>query len=1138
MNNYRVMNNLGGWLVFLAAFITYFLTMEPTSSFWDCGEFIASSYKLQVGHPPGAPLFLMLGRLFSLMAGGDVSKVGYWINMVSVVSSALTIAFLFWTISILARKIITRMGGPEDPQSFSSAQKLVVWCSALIGSLAYTFSDTFWFSAVEAEVYATSSLFTAVVFWAMLRWDLEADKPHADRWLVLIAYLMGLSIGVHLLNLLTIPALAFIYYFRRYKTSTLGIIATLFIGVFFLYFIQYGIIPGYVRGAAAFEKLFVNSFHLPVFSGLAIFTLFVFGSITLGLFMARRSNIPLIVYLLCTFIFWFFMSGSWFISILFVAVYVGAYFAVGKNKFHAFVLACTGIVPGIIVWNGIMKDKTIDRFAGIHNVNSTMNFLLMSFAVLILGFSSYAMIIIRSNANTPMDENNPADTYSLLSYLNREQYGSQPLFYGPYYNATLDNKQSYKDKGPVIVLAYSVYDNKGKRVTYFSDNIEAQAYLKKEEGKNLSLKTEYIEVDRKREPNYAKGMTIFPRMWSGQDPRHVQGYKMWANIKGEPDFIENLVFFYRYHVNHMYVRYFLWNFAGRQDDEQNADDSPLHGNWQSGIGFIDEMFTGAKSSNLPEEAKDNKGRNHYYFLPLILGLIGAFFHFKKDARNFLIVGMLFFLTGLAIVIYLNQVPFQPRERDYAYAGSFYAFCIWIGLGVLALYSWIEQKAVSVSKPVLVGGITLVSALAVPVLLAAENWDDHDRKQRYTASDFAFNYLNSCEKDAVIFTNGDNDTFPLWYLQEVENVRTDIRVVNLSLLNTDWYIDQMKRAAYDGKPVEFDMRQDQYRAGLREQVIMDKDNPNYYTLDQHFEWILREDGRNQMDLGGGTKLYYLRSNKFIIPIDSAKVASNGSVPKGKEDRILKEIRFEIKRSYIMKSDLMILNLLKNFNWDRPVYFAVTIGQDFLGLEDYFQLEGLAYRLVPYKANATRPDIGEINTDRMYNNMMTQFKWGNMESPATYLDETNRNMIYNMRNNFARLANQLIREDKKERAIEVLDKAAELMPDTKIPYNEYNIYMVDAYIEAGAYDKAEAMLNRMRERAEQDINYLGQYTGSAAKQISYDKERAQGKYDVYGQLQRKLDLMKNSKGNPLPVEGAGPEAKPAGTDTPKANAPAGR
>lgn len=1117
MYNYRVLNNLGGWLVFLAAFITYFLTMEPTSSFWDCGEFIAASYKLQVGHPPGAPLYLMIGRVFSFLAGGDPVKAAYWINMVSVVSSALTIAFLFWTITLIARKLIRHKSGQNNPQDYTPLQTWSIFAAALIGSLAYTWSDTFWFSAVEAEVYATSSLFTAVVFWAMLRWEAEADQPHADRWLILIAYLMGLSIGVHLLNLLTIPALAFIYYFRRYKSTTWGILATFIIGVFFLYFIQYGIIPGYVRASAVLESLFVNKLGLDVFTGLAFFTVYIFASLTIGLFYASKNNIPLAVYANLSFLSAFILTGKISLSLVAVALFIVIYFYFGKNSFKSFIYAATGIIPGYIIWKGLMADKSNDLFADKQNKYTTMHFVLMSTIVILLGFSSYSMIIIRSNANVPMDENNPADVYSLLSYLNREQYGSQPLFYGPYYNAQVDPKENYKDKGPVMALAYSIYDANGTRITYFSDNLEAQEFLNSDANKGYSLKVEYIEIDRKKEPNYVKNTTLFPRMWSGQDQRHVSGYKSWGNVKGNPDFIENITFFLRYHVNHMYIRYLYWNFVGRQSDEQNADGNNLNGNWQSGIGFIDGIFTGAKSTNLPEDMASNKGRNHYFFLPLLLGILGAVYHYRESKRSFLIVAMLFFLTGLAIVIYLNQVPYQPRERDYAYAGSFYAFAIWIGLGLMGLFNWLGAKTKKEGLPLL-AGTTLVTALAVPVLLVSQNWDDHNRQNRYTAPDFAFNYLNSTDKDAILFTNGDNDTFPLWFLQEVEGVRTDVRVVNLSLLNTDWYIDQMKRAAYDGKSVEFDMRQDQYRAGSREQIIMDRENPNYYTLDQHFDWILKDDGSNQMNLGGGAKLYYLRSNKFIIPIDSAKVAANGSVPKGMEHRILKEIRFEIKRPYIMKSDLMILNLLKNFNWERPIYFAVTIGQDFMGLEEYFQLEGLAYRFVPYKADAQKPDIGEVNSDAMYTNLMTKFKWGNMEKDDVYLDETNRNMIYNMRNNFARLANQLIKENKKERAIEVLDYAAAIMPDHKIPFNEYNIYMVDAYFEAGAYEKGEAMLNRMKERVEQEIVYLNQFSGQRAKNLSYEKERAMGKQSVYGQLTQKLDYLKTLKNNPMQLEDA--------------------
>lgn len=1114
MMNYRFWNNLLGWAAFLVAFFTYFSTMEPTTSFWDCGEFIASSYKLQVGHPPGAPLFLMMGRFFALFAS-DPTEVAYWINMVSVLSSALTIAFLFWTITILARKFTTKSTGVSNPDELSLGAKIAVLGSGFIGALAYTFSDTFWFSAVEAEVYATSSLFTALVFWAMLRWDETADEPHADRWLVLIAYLMGLSIGVHLLNLLTIPALAFVYYFRRFKPSVLGIIGTLFIGVFFLLFVQYGIIPGFVKRAASFEWVFTNWFGLPFYSGFIVYFLLITGFVVFGLWATTKKDASILVYILATVVFYVIFFNSLWWLLLAAAIFVTT-FLISKNKFLAFLLSVTFVVPGLILWFGIYHDKNNDLFAnkGWYSASSTMNLMISFFTVILLGYTSYAMIIIRSNANTPMDENNPADMYSLLSYLNREQYGSQPLFIGPYYDAEV---KGYKKTGDIVVSAYTVMEG-NKRVNFFTEKLEAEEFIRKakEEGKNYTMGQKYLAIDEKKEPEYdIKRSTIFPRMWSSQS-HHVKQYKAWGNVKqgAKPTFGNNLTFFFSYHIAHMYNRYFLWNFVGRQNDIQGNGES-TQGNWISGIGFLDEAFTGAPNANLTESAASNAGRNTYYFLPLLLGLAGMVFHLLRNGRNFIIVFMLFFLTGYAIVLYLNQTPLQPRERDYAYAGSFYAFSIWIGLGVYALYDLLERLMEGVSKPAL-AGLATVATLGIPALMGFQNYDDHNRAGRFTARDFAFNYLNTCKENGIIFTNGDNDTFPLWYAQEVEDVRTDVRVVNLSLLNTDWYIDQMKRAAYkDGNGVPFGMSQDKYLGTKRDQVLFDTENPRYYTINEHFKHLM--DDNSQVEVGGGQRLFYFKSNKFIIPIDSAKVVSNGTVPKGMESRVLKEIRLEIKRGYVLKSDLMILSLLNNFNWDRPIYFAITVGEDFMGLQDYFQLEGMAYRLVPFKAVSHDRQPGEVNSEIMYKNIMESFVWGNMQDPKVYLDETNLRMTFNFRNSFERLASKLMKEGKRKKAIAVLDKAEELMPDSRIPYNYFNLLMADTYIDLKEFDKAEKMLNRLAERTQQDLTYFEGFTKKDAA-VMEDAQRAAMILQSTMELKGKLDVMRKNPSLGKPDSGA--------------------
>lgn len=1112
MKVYKIGNTLLGWFVFLVAFFTYFTTMEPTTSFWDCGEFIASSYKLQVGHPPGAPLFLMIGRFFALFAGDDVTMVAYWINMVSVLASAFTIAFLFWTITLFAKKIALKISDVSSENELSQGSKVAIFGSGIIGVLAYTFSDTFWFSAVEAEVYAASSLFTAIVFWAMLRWDEEADQPHSDRWLVLIAYLMGLSIGVHLLNLLTIPALAFIYYFRRYKPTVLGVLGTLFLGAYLLVFVQYGIIPGLVEGAGIFEQLFTNSFGMAFYTGSAIYSAILVGFIIAGIWLTKQNKTPIWLYALATAVFWFVLQAHVIFVIVFVLVFFVAYF-ITKNKFLAFICAITGVIPGVILWFGIYKDKSNDLFASQnrHTEASTLNLMISFFAVILMGYMSYAMIIIRSNANTPMDENNPADVFSLLAYLNREQYGSQPLFYGPYYYAT---PTGYPDKGPVITRAYTILDEKGKQVNYFTEKFEAESFVKlsaEKEGKKYTIGYKYLETDRKREPEYkAEESTIFPRMWSAQG-HHIKEYEIWGKVKrgAKPTFFNNLTFFFRYHIVHMYNRYFLWNFVGRQNDIQGHGES-INGNWISGIKPLDSFITGAPQSNMPEDKKDNPGRNAYYFLPLLLGLAGLAYHLLRSGRSFLIVFMLFFLTGYAIVLYLNQTPLQPRERDYAYAGSFYAFAIWIGLGVFGIYELLKKITDKVLPDFVSASAATVAALIVPVIMAFQNYDDHNRAGRFTARDFAHNYLNSCAPNAIIFTNGDNDTFPLWYAQEVEGVRTDVRVVNLSLLNTDWYIDQMKRAAYDGPGVPFGMRQDQYLGSKRDQVLFDRENTKYYTIQEHFDWLLNAEGRNMADVGRGQKLYYFRSNKFIIPVDSAKVIANGTVPKGAENRVTSQIRLEIQRPYVLKSDLMILSLLSNFNWDRPVYFAITVGEDFMGLQDYFQLEGMAYRLVPFKAVSHDRQPGEVNADIMYDNIMNKFVWGNMNDPNVYLDETNLRMTYNFRNSFVRLASKLLMEGKKQEAINILDKTEELMPDNIVPYNYFNLLIADLYIDMQQFDKAEAMLGRLEQRLEQDITYYRQFTGTSSRAVDEEKRRSELILSSAKDLRNKLKFMKITPG----------------------------
>ena len=929
MKNYDKINNLTGWLAFAVSAFVFLSTIEPTASFWDCGEFTAAAYKLQVGHPPGASLFLLIGRVFTMLSFGDVKLVPITMNVMSALASATTVLFLFWSITHIARKLI-KVADDE----LNTGQMIMILGSGFVGSIAFTFSDSFWFSATEGEVYAMSSMFTAVVFWAMLKWEHHADEKHSDRWLILIAYLMGLSIGVHLLNLLTIPALAYIYYFRRYQVTPMGIVKTGIAGVVILACVQYGIIQGFVKIGAHFDLFFVNTLGLPFWSGFLFFILLLVTGIVFGL-----------------------------------------KYTVSKNKPY---------------WNTA----------------------LLCFAFILLGYSSYAQVVIRSMANPPMDENNPEHAFALLSYLNREQYGDTPLLYGQFYNAKMiDQKEG--------AMSYGAMDGK------------------------------YVATGKKIIPVYdPKASTIFPRMHSSQQ-NHINAYKEWADIKGErtPTMGENMGFFFSYQVGHMFWRYFMWNFAGRQNDHQGHG-GILKGNWISGIPFIDAMRLGPQDK-LPESMTWNKAMNKFYFLPLILGLIGLIYHFRKSVEDGSVVMLLFFFTGIAIVIYLNQSPFQPRERDYAFAGAYYAFAIWIGIGVMALAEWLSRK----TSP-LVAGVTATTIcfLAVPVVMAKDGWNDHDRSHRFTSRDFAYNYLNSCEPNAIIFTNGDNDTFPLWYIQDVEGVRTDVRVMNLSLLNTDWYIEQMRRKAYESDPVPFSLTHDKVIQGTRDYVpYYDRGLKGYTDLKQIIDFIASDDPAARARTQGGSELNYYPTKQFSLPVDSDLVVQNGTVAPELTDQVVSKIEFEISKNYIMKSELMILDFLAHNNWKRPVYFAVTVGSDsYLNLEDYFQLEGLAYRLVPIKSEKS-PDgqTGRVNTDGMYDKMVNVFKWGNMNDERVYLDQNNLNMTMNLRNNFSRLAETLLNEGKRDSALTALDKCLEVMPDKTVPYNIMMIRMIELYYGAAKF-----------------------------------------------------------------------------------------
>lgn len=1030
MNNYKLLNNLIGWLVFIIAAAVYIITSEPTSSFWDCGEYISTAYKLQVGHPPGAPFFQLMGRFFSLFAFGDVKLVARMVNTMSALFSGATIMFLYWSITALASKL--KFKGENE---MSTPSMWAIFGAGIVGAMAYTFSDSFWFSAVEGEVYATSSFFTAIVFWAILKWEAVADEQQSWRWIILIAFLMGLSIGVHLLNLLAIPAITFVYYFRKYKVTAWGVIISLGISILLLAAIMYGIIPQVVSMFASTELVFVNKIGMPFNSGTIFFALLITALIVVSLWYTAKKD-----------------RVSGILSLIFAGILVIVIFAASKSigDFLIRLLVMGGLA--VLVYYGRRKYAFLKT--GI-----------LSLAFILIGYSTFLMLVIRSNAETPINENSPKDAISLLSYLNREQYGTWPLLYGQYYCAPLDSKEPYTDGNPI----YGRDDKAGK----------------------------YVVVDDRKAtiPNYDdRFCTIFPRMWSNQQEIHASGYKSWANITGvpitvtgysgkqqtiyKPTFFENLKFFFTYQLGHMYFRYFMWNFAGKQNDVQGYG-ANQNGNWISGISFLDEMRLGPQS-NLPEYLENNKGRNKFYMLPLILGLLGFFFLLNKHSKNWIIVLLLFLLTGIAINIYLNPVPYQPRERDYAYAASFYAFAIWIGFGVLCFYNFL-RKWLKGYVPVIIS--FLICLLLVPGIMAKDGWTDHDRSNRYTVIDIASNYLKSCAPNAILFTLGDNDTFPLWYAQEVEGIRTDVRVVNLSLLNTDWYIDQMKKKVYNSEPLPFTLTHEIYSGSKREVTYLYEDTTvvpanAFVELADILAFATTNDRRGMLQTSRGDENFFPTAN-FTIPVDSVGVLKSGMIPHEYADSVLSNVSFIFSDYVVQKNALILLDLLAHFEWKRPIYFAITTGDDaYIGLQPYLQLEGLAYRLMPYYCRSIDEMVGRANTDIMYDNMMNKFQWRSMNDPNVYLDETTLRMVNNVRNTFSRLAFALAYENKLDSAAKVCDKCIEVLPNESVPYDKMLIPIIDVYYKSGKNDKAKAICNILLNRCEQELSYYGQFTGADA------------------------------------------------------------
>lgn len=997
--NFKLINNITGWIVFVFALTVYTLTLEPTASFWDCGEFISGCFKLQVVHPPGAPLFLLIGRMFTLLAGGDISKVAYMVNFMSGLSTAFVVLFLFWTTTHMAKKIIA----PQQ-QQISLVQLIAIMGSGLVCGLTATFSDTLWFSAVEGEVYALSTFFITLVFWAMLKWDEHEDESTRDKWLLLIAFLLGLSIGVHLMSLLAIPAMALIYYFKKYKFNWKGVLLALVAGFLALSFIYVGIISVMINVIARFEIIAVNDLGLPFGSGVIVFVALLAGILGYALYHAHQKG------------------------------------------------------------------------------NQNLQTATLCVIFILIGFSTYLVVLIRANANPPINMNDPSDILKLQSYLNREQYGDRPLLYGPHFNAY-----------PIDIV------KKGKRYARVGNKYEVIG----------------DKIDYKFDP---KDMMFFPRLGSWQDERHVAAYRAMLGLgeKENPTMADNLFFFFDYQLKFMWFRYFMWNFSGRQDDIQGRFDNN-NGNWITGFEFIDKNIMGSRDI-LTDYQKQNGGYNKFYLIPFLIGIFGMVYHFQKDRNDALVILTLFAFTGVLEIVFFNSPPFEPRERDYTLVGSFITYSIWIGFGVLALLDFFQKK----TAPLPAAAISVLLSLSAPVLMAKDGWDDHDRSQRYTALDFAIDYLESCDKNAIIFTQGDNDTYPLWYAQEVENIRPDVRVVNLSLLGVDWYIRQLKYAINEAPPVKISFEDHQFLGSRRDVTryfdTKRLDQTKYYDLREILRFIASDDRRAQVQLTSGDYINYLPVKNFKLAIDTSKFSK--AVPPHLRDSLRTEITFNLgSKNNLLKNDLFVLDIVANNINERPIYFAVSVSpESYLGLQKYFQLEGLAYRIVPIPSKSDDTQYGYVATGKMYHNIMNKFRWGGIERKKTikyivqegetlfdicrkfstmpsevrkrndlkgevrpgatlgidkavplYLDENIQRMTMNLRSNFTRLADALVKEKKLDSARTVLDHCQRVFPERNVPYNIFMIRFPEIYYATGDDESARFLIHQLLRVYEQELRY---------------------------------------------------------------------
>ncbi|AIN70807.1 hypothetical protein FPG101_01655 [Flavobacterium psychrophilum FPG101] len=1046
--NFNKWNTALGWLTFFIALIVYSLTVEPTMSFWDCGEYIATAAKLEVGHPPGAPLFQMIGAFFAMFAI-DNQHVALMVNMMSVFSSAFTILFMFWSTSIILRKVVSRFSDPslkgEQAKQINQTNSIVILGSSFVGSLAFTFSDSFWFNAVEAEVYAMATLLIALLFWLGLRWEEEMHTPRGNKWLLIISLVVGLSFGVHFMALLTIPSIGFLYYFKNYKNIT----------------IKSFIIANIVVVAVL---LFIFKLLLP-------WTMTFFGDTEV--FMVNNLGLP-------------FDSGTIFVTLLLIALfYFGLKYTQEKGK-------------------------------------PLYNTLILCVLFIMLGFSTWMMLPIRANTNTPINENKPSDAREVLAYYNREQYGVNPLFYGPQFSDTyagLDEDNPYTDDKPNYERDYKkgkyVIVNNYKNGSQNSDDNHkailprmwstdhAENYMKFTNVLAFRIKPEYSEekeltdIVSQFRTSYASG-----KLDVEDYAKFLKAYGQYLDIE-KPTTIDNLTFMVQYQFGYMYWRYLMWNFVGRQNDKQ-GEYTTLDGNWLSGINVLDAIRLGSQE-NLPATWQNNKARNTYFFLPFIIGLIGFFFHIKKDIKSFYVVLALFLFTGIALKIYLNERPFEPRERDYALVGSFYVFAIWIGIGVYAIFDFLK----SYIQPKIAAPIVITACLfAAPILMATQNWDDHDRSGKYTAVSSARAYLDSCDKNAILFTIGDNDTFPIWYLQEIEGYRTDVRIVNTSLLMTDWYIDQMKAKAYESEPVPISFSHKDYVDGKRDYLVFDQKTEERLDVKEFFDFVSSDDPRTLIEMKNGQKIQFYPSNKIRIPVNKNNVITNKIVSPKYNDSIVPYIDVDIKGDALYKNRLMMLDIVRNNNWKRPIYFSpgAFADDDYIWMKDYLQLNGMVYKLVPVKTpidkEASGFDMGSIDTDKMYDIMM-KLDWGNSESTKIYHDPETRKNSISYRTHLTRLMNQLIAEGQKDKAKKIIELAL-----TKLPLDYYEFYSMvdpfaDGYYKLGETQKARTLLKQLEAKYQDELKYFSRTKAS---------EQNTNAIDIITNIERYrglLEIMKNNK-----------------------------